>query len=253
MPKQAGDISVSVSDHRGVQEALRIRGLGFHNRHVPTSATAEAPCSISPATIYGNFEVGVYSFSGIGCEFRETTIGRFCLIARRVIVGSVDHPLDGISTHPIAWGSGNVFRGDPWFASVQAKRRTPWRNGRVTIGNDVWVGNGVFVRRGVTIGHGAVIAAGSVVIHDVAPYDIVGGVPARRIRPRFSADIISRLLAVRWWDLDLKNKGVDLSNMDSALPALEDLRAAAVDDKIFARWSIKIDKTNNTLNIKKDL
>lgn len=44
------------------------------------------------------------------------------------------------------------------------------------------------------------IGARSVVTHDVMPYTIVGGTPARQIRKRFSDDVISELLALRWWE-----------------------------------------------------
>lgn len=52
------------------------------------------------------------------------------------------------------------------------------------IGDDVWVGTGAVVTCGVTIGQGAIIAANAVVTQDVAPYAIVGGIPARFIRER---------------------------------------------------------------------
>lgn len=52
----------------------------------------------------------------------------------------------------------------------------------VTIGNDVWIASNVVVLPGVTIGDGAVIGAGSVVTKDVAPYTLVVGNPARKIR-----------------------------------------------------------------------
>ncbi len=54
----------------------------------------------------------------------------------------------------------------------------------VTIGPMSWLGTGVIVLSGVTIGEGAIVAAGAVVIRDVAPYEIVGGIPARRIGSR---------------------------------------------------------------------
>lgn len=62
------------------------------------------------------------------------------------------------------------------------------------IGNDVWIGAWVRIKGGVRIGDGAIIAMGSVVVKNVPPYAVVGGVPAKVIRYRFSDDIISTLL-----------------------------------------------------------
>jgi hypothetical protein len=72
--------------------------------------------------------------------------------------------------------------------------------GDIRIGNDVWIGLRVTILSGVTIGDGAVVAAGAVVAHDVPPYSIVAGVPARVVRKRFRDDQIERLLEIRWWD-----------------------------------------------------
>ena len=68
------------------------------------------------------------------------------------------------------------------------------------IGNDVWIGSRAIVLQRVRIGHGAVVAAGAVVTQDVAPYTIVGGVPARILRKRFDDDVIRSLADWQWWD-----------------------------------------------------
>ena len=74
------------------------------------------------------------------------------------------------------------------------------RHSRVKTGHDVWIGHNAVVMGGVTVGDGAVIGAGAVVTHDVAPYEIVGGVPARHIGWRYEEDIIAALRRIRWWD-----------------------------------------------------
>jgi maltose O-acetyltransferase len=55
---------------------------------------------------------------------------------------------------------------------------------QVVIGNDVWLGRNVVVMPGVTIGQGVIVGAGSVVTKNVAPFDIVGGIPAKKIKSR---------------------------------------------------------------------
>ena len=77
-----------------------------------------------------------------------------------------------------------------------------WDNkGDIVIGNDVWIGYEAVIMSGVKIGDGAIIGARAVVTKDVEPYTIVGGLPAKPIRKRYSQDIITQLEAVRWWDL----------------------------------------------------
>ena len=88
----------------------------------------------------------------------------------------------------------------------------------IIVGNDVYIGFNATVIGPVRIGNGAVIAAGSIVTHDVPPYAIVGGNPARIIRYRFSEEEIMLLEEVRWWDKDeewlLKN-GKFFSSIDA--------------------------------------
>ena len=81
------------------------------------------------------------------------------------------------------------------------KITTAWNNkGGIVIGNDVWIGFEAVILSGVTIGDGAIIGTRAVVTKDVPPYTIVGGVPAKPIRKRFSDDVISQLLKIQWWN-----------------------------------------------------
>jgi acetyltransferase-like isoleucine patch superfamily enzyme len=74
--------------------------------------------------------------------------------------------------------------------------------GDIHIGSDCWIGERTIIMSGVTIGDGAVVGAGAVVTKDVPPFAIVGGVPAKIIKYRFSAEKIAFLLKEKWWDWD---------------------------------------------------
>ena len=78
------------------------------------------------------------------------------------------------------------------------------QKGDINIGNDVWIGYNATMMAGVTIGDGAIIATNATVIKDVEPYSIVGGNPAKEIKKRFSEDIISKLLELKWWNWDIE-------------------------------------------------
>lgn len=95
------------------------------------------------------------------------------------------------------------------------------------IGNDVWIGQDVLLGNGITIGHGAVVGAGAVVTKDVLPYSIVGGVPAKHIKFRFSEALIPRLLALSWWDYPLPMLGgLSLDDPERFVSEMENEKAA---------------------------
>ena len=76
-----------------------------------------------------------------------------------------------------------------------------WDNkGDIEIGNDVWIGYEAIITQGVHIGDGAIIGTRAVVTKDVPPYTIVGGIPAKEIRKRFSEAVINDLLKLQWWN-----------------------------------------------------
>ena len=97
---------------------------------------------------------------------------------------------------------------------------------RVRIGHDVWIGQEVRLRPGITIATGAVVAAGAVVTRDVAPYAMVGGVPARLIRQRFADELCADLLASQWWQYAFTDfAGLDLCDPRRFLQGVQRLQA----------------------------
>lgn len=123
-------------------------------------------------------------------------IGKFCSIAcgAKFLFNSANHSLTSLSTYPFP-----IFF-EEWELERAQVTRAWDHKGDIVIGNDVWIGYEAVILAGVTIGDGAIIGTRAVVTKDVPPYTIVGGVPAKPIRKRFSDDTIAALLALRWWD-----------------------------------------------------
>jgi phosphonate metabolism protein (transferase hexapeptide repeat family) len=139
--------------------------------------------------------LGDFSYLGPDGMVADAEIGKFCAIAARVRIGAPNHPIDRPSLHRFTYCP-DYYSSAPRDEEFFAARR----GDRVRIGHDVWIGHAVTVLPGVTLGDGAVLAAGAVVSKDVPPYTIVGGVPARPIRERFSRDIAAKLARIAWWD-----------------------------------------------------
>lgn len=209
-----------LSEQEAVHELI---GLGIRiapRFRLPPILRLETPCSLPAASVLRSLAIGAYSYLGQDCELRSASIGRFCSIARRVVMSQAEHPLDLAITHPIAFNPKSAFAADPYFAATVRRRPSP-QSGELTIGHDVWIGEGAFIRSGVTIGSGAVVAAHAVVVKDVAPYDIVGGVPARVIRSRFPERTVERLLASEWWMRDVSAHADAIGEVERFLEALE--------------------------------
>ncbi|RGC50881.1 CatB-related O-acetyltransferase [Absiella sp. AM29-15] len=123
-------------------------------------------------------------------------IGKFCSIGcgARFLFNSANHTMKSLSTYPFPlffeeWSLDKKDVIDSWD-----------NKGDIVIVNDVWLGYEAVIMAGVTIGDGAIIGTRAVVTKDVSPYAIVGGVPAKIIKKRFTEETISSLQKIKWWN-----------------------------------------------------
>jgi len=140
-------------------------------------------------------------------------IGRYCSIAGGVCLMGANHPISRFSTSPITF-SKNVPFFDQIFnrypdAPFERKINSEFskNSSKIIIANDVWIGAGATLARGVKIGNGAIIAAKALVTKDVPSYAVVGGIPARVLKYRFSEEKIADLLDLKWWNYEYWNFG----------------------------------------------
>ncbi|SEI87386.1 transferase hexapeptide (six repeat-containing protein) [Sphingomonas sp. OV641] len=144
--------------------------------------------------------VGDYSYGAIlqrGVLPRGTMVGRWCSVGQDLIVRRRDHPIERVTQHPFFYNAKlNLVPCD----TIPRDEENP-----LVIGNDVWIGDRVTILSGCRhIGDGAVLAAGAVITRDVPPFAIMGGVPARLLRPRFPEPVARLVAQSRWWDFDLE-------------------------------------------------
>jgi len=150
---------------------------------------------IGPRTSIRETVMGDYSYVVNDSEIIYSDIGKFVNIAAHTRINPGQHPMDRASMHHFQYRSSAYELGedDPAFFDWRREKR-------VKLEHDVWIGHGAIVQGGVTVGIGSVVGSGAVVTKDVAPYTIVTGIPATRLRRRFEADIVDALLRIRWWD-----------------------------------------------------
>ena len=197
----------------------------------PTTPLIHPDCQITASTFGAYVEIGQgsriahttfedYAYCDRLADIANTTVGKFANIAAMTRIGPTDHPMDNASLHHFLYRSSYYWDDtpdDPDFFSHRQSRRT-------RLGPDCWIGHGAIIRPDVTVGAGAVVAAGAVVTKDVAPYTIVAGVPALRLRDRFAPAVADRLLTLAWWDWSH-------DRLRTALPEFRSLPAEAFLDR----------------------
>ena len=140
--------------------------------------------------------MGDYSYCDRYADIANATIGKFANIASFTRIGATDHPLDTAACHHFLYRSADYWddaEDDPDFFARRAARRA-------YVGHDTWIGHGAMIKPEVSLGDGAVVASGAIVTKDVAPYTIVAGTPAVKLRDRQPPAIAERLIALAWWD-----------------------------------------------------
>lgn len=131
---------------------------------------------------YGyNIHFGKKIFLGRGgvfmCTDAPITIGNNCMFGPNVTMITGDHRVDYIGKYMV---------------DVGINDKLPENDQPIVLEGDNWIGANSTILKGVTIGVGAVVAAGALVNHDVPPYAIVGGVPAKVLKYRFDNDTLKR-------------------------------------------------------------
>ncbi len=141
-----------------------------------------------------NIEVGLYSY---GCFDprrigRYTKVGRYCSFSGTAYRFNGNHAKDFLMLHPYVY---NIKFGLVCNEMINRKK--------CTIEDDVWIGHNAIILPGVeSIGRGSIIGAGTVVTKNVPRYAIVVGNPARVSGYRFNEDLIEKIEATRWWEMD---------------------------------------------------
>ena len=171
------------------------------NPHISNLAFVSSNNEIDvKATVYRGVKikgskVGAYTYISANTDIENANIGKYCSISDHCRIGMGGHNTNQISTSPIFTEAHNGTKYQWTDKDVNA---VPLK--KAIVGNDVLIGSHALILGGVTIGDGAVVAAGAVVTKDVPSYAVVGGVPAKVIKYRFSQDIINKLQDLQWWD-----------------------------------------------------
>ncbi len=154
---------------------------------------------------------GAYSYTAGDVAIIYADIGPFCSIASHVRINPGNHAMWRVAQHHMTYRRKRFG-----FAETDDETFFKWRRDHpCLVGHDVWIGHGAVIMPGVKIGSGAIVGSGAVVTHDIGPYEVWVGVPARLLRRRFDEETSEGLESSRWWEWDHET-------IKSRLPEFED-------------------------------
>lgn len=165
---------------------------------------------------YHNIVIGIGSY---GCfdinRFPEgTVIGNYCSIAAGTRYLNANHPVEAVTTHPVFCN-----------ADLGVVKENKIKRHNLKIGNDVWIGYGATILCSCNeIENGVIVGAGAVVTKDLDAYYIYGGIPAKKIKKRFSDDTIKKLEDSRWYEKELSQLLPFVEQMNSPEDFLKAIR-----------------------------
>lgn len=191
-------------------------GGGVTSLGAKTTLVLEENVSLGSVVINAKkLSIGAHTYVRSDCVLSAvSSIGRFCSIGNNCYIGQDKntHPSDWVSSHPFQF-TNTPLSFEPQIVDV-------------TIGDDVWIGHDAMIMEGVNVGTGAIIATRALVAHDVPPYAIVAGIPAKVIKYRHPPERISMLLNSKWWECNVDFLlTLRLDDPDAALPELMDARS----------------------------
>lgn len=182
------------------------------NKHNSTEITTIVPIEkihVGKGT-YGQLNIQFYNRSGKRGDV-GLIIGNYCSIATSAMfmVGG-GHYFNHVSSFPF----NNMLTGEE--ESIATKS--------TIIDDDVWIGERATIMSGVHIGQGAVIGATALVNRDVPPYAIVGGVPAKVIKYRFSPEVIDELMKIDYSKIEESDIKTNIDSLYTEISTVEDAK-----------------------------